>query len=195
MNLDSEKNYISKVERFQNVFEKIVPDYYTNGLLQLAAVWLSKEISFLSSKVELDQGENPHIKNALMTIINWTTGDYLLRWHLPLTHSVIIKEIESNPELQRFIFGKLPQISFALYSFSRGKNQEETSFMLDLLLNTYIFPAKNNIFKISFSPALLETATPDAKYLKEFFFENHWLLVLFFVLFSYQFTGFDQENI
>lgn len=194
MNSDFDMQEENKVKRFQDSFISTHDAFSFQHQMKISAEWLAKEITLMSKKVEIDQEETPSFKNALITLAQWTTGNYLLKWHLPLTHSLIIKEIESNPELESFIFGKLPQLALAMEIFKAPESKADM-YLFDIIRRLHIFPKPYNDLRVSFSVPLLETALPSYEYTQSFFFENHWLSILFFVLISYQFLGYDQENI
>lgn len=156
--------------------------------------WFKKELSFLEKKSQSETHDDT-CRQGLVTCLQWLYGTYLLRWYVPATHQLMIKEVESNGTLQEFVFERISILCFSV-SFLNPPVDKEKMILFDLFKNLCLTnPNLSSELQRGFSRQILEATAPNYNYLKRFFFENHWLLVLFFVLLSYKFLGYDQDHL
>lgn len=180
-----------------NDFPKIALECFENDktilMRKIAAEWFKKELNLLTKKSQAS-GNSPESLLSIKTFIDWVLGDYSSKWHDAVTHRIILAEIETRPEVQRFIGTRLPILASSHPFFNRptGKDKME---IYDIVSKANIFPLNNYETNSKFLNAVSATTKPNYSYLQEFFFQNHWLLVLFFCLTSFQFFGYDQELI
>ena len=197
MNLESKP--LNSTERFQASIDLLVEKEKKQLIRKLAADWLAKEIDVMKARASVmasTGGDVSEFEETLNTVVSWILGDYVSRWHDPVMHRLIIKEVETRPGVQRFVSGRLPLLA----TFVEGLERPNEA-TLGWFEGFHLFPrtdldrmlgAPKGTFP-NFPEALVESVNPDVDYLKVVFGEHHWLVLLLFCVGSFQFMGYDLD--
>lgn len=191
--MEREYNETNEFKTFNSLMDQ--PNF---ELMVIAGRWFEKQIEFAQIKVNLIKPEDnsqEDTKRFLSLILNWSFGNYSLKWFDPQTHSVIVKEITTNAEAELFIFGRLSFLAASEPRFSPNLGIE--SPCLNFFKNTSISPGialqDFDIRRMDFPTPLAEALRPSWAYLIPLFISNHWLLLLLYCIASYQFLGLDKK--
>lgn len=157
-------------------------------MIDTAADWLNKEV-YRANLIANSKSESASLmgKSLFATLLELITGSVSERFMDPLTHQTL-QERMKNPVFQSFIYGRLGKLAM-LEEFSRKNNDKLFDMVIHTNVTPWILPGEST----EGLSQIYEATTPDVDALRLVFKNHHWILLLIFVINSYQLKGFDNN--
>ena len=157
-------------------------------MIDTAADWLNKEV-YRANLIANNKSESASLmgKSLFATLLELITGSVSERFMDPLTHQTL-QERMKNPVFQSFIYGRLGKLAM-LEEFSRKNNDKLFDMVIHTNVTPWILPGEST----EGLSQIYEATTPDVDALRLVFKNHHWILLLIFVINSYQLKGFDNN--
>lgn len=157
-------------------------------MIDTAANWLNKEV-YRANLIANSKSESASLmgKSLFATLLELITGSVSERFMDPLTHQTL-QERMKNPVFQSFIYGRLGKLAM-LEEFSRKNNDKLFDMVIHTNVTPWILPGEST----EGLSQIYEATTPDVDALRLVFKNHHWILLLIFVINSYQLKGFDNN--
>lgn len=149
------------------------------------ALWLKEYIE--REIIIVEELKQP--ATVLTFLTDLVLGDYTSKWYDPLIHASLIAKA-NNEALQLFLLGKLRLLTL-LDEFKPGNKDQ----LLELLSGSIVNERGNNTFlnnNLELAPQLRSALQWNQDYIREYFSKNHWMLLLLFIVSSYQLLGYDK---
>ena len=168
-------------------FENLLKDGERNKTFPIfaGALWLKEYIE--REIIIVEELNQP--TTVLTFLTDLVLGDYTSKWFDPLIHTTLIAKA-NNEFLQPFLLGKLRLLT--LVEEFKPENKDE---LLEILSGSIINDRTRNIVindSLELAPQLRSALQWNQEYVREYFSRNHWMLLLLFIVSSYQLLGYDK---
>ena len=149
------------------------------------ALWLKEYID--REIIIVEELKQP--ATVLTFLTDLVLGDYTSKWFDPLIHTTLIAKA-NNESLQPFLLGKLRLLT--LVEEFKPENKDE---LLEILSGSIISDKTRNVVfndSLELAPQLRSALQWNQDYVRGYFSRNHWMLLLLFIVSSYQLLGYDK---
>ncbi len=168
-------------------FENLLKDGERNKTFPIfaGALWLKEYIE--REIIIVEELRQP--TTVLTFLTDLVFGDYTSKWFDPLIHTTLIAKA-NNEFLQPFLLGKLRLLT--LVEEFKPENKDE---LLEILSGSIITDRTRNVVindSLELAPQLRSALQWNREYVREYFSRNHWMLLLLFIVSSYQLLGYEK---
>ena len=149
------------------------------------ALWLKEYID--REIIIVEELKQP--ATVLTFLTDLVLGDYTSKWFDPLVHGTLVAKT-NNESLQPFLLGKL-----RLLTLIEDFKPENSEHLLELLSGSIVSDYRGNAAinnSLELAPQLRSALQWNQEYVREYFSRNHWMLLLLFIVSSYQLLGYDK---
>ena len=168
-------------------FKDLLKDEERNKTFPIfaGALWLKEYIE--REIIIVEELKQP--ATVLTFLTDLVLGDYTSKWFDPLVHTTLIAKA-NNESLQPFLLGKLRLLMLVEEFKPENKND-----LLEILSGSIVSERKRNVApndSVELAPQLRSALQWNQEYVSEYFSRNHWMLLLLFIVSSYQLLGYDK---